>query len=353
MSVLLLLVGGIILVFVYSDFVYTALSTNGSGIISSWLTGNIWNLLLQISRKLNHRRLLNYASIFCLLSLLSTWILLAWLGNALIFCSDADSVRHITSQRPATTVEKFYYAGYTLSTMGNGDFYATTAIWKLFTVVVSLSGLSLLTVAITYLVQVLTSEIEKKRLSLYIAALGHTPQEILLNGWDGQTFKALEPHLPQLTAMILSHSQHHLAYPVLHYFHSPHPSESTALMLTALDEAISILLLYVPESNRPDELAIRSLRRALTNYLQTLEDDFIETSGEPLPLPAIDRLSAKGLPVFGHGRETVGQWAQLARRRKLWRTIIEKDGWNWHDLNERVSEVEGMDVAFSGSKQTE
>ena len=68
---------------------------------------------------------------------------------------------------------KNLFTGYTLSTLGNGDFKPGTSFWRIYTVIISLSGLSILTIAITYLVQVLTAEISKRRLSIYIATLGY------------------------------------------------------------------------------------------------------------------------------------------------------------------------------------
>ncbi len=205
--------------------------------------------------------------------------MLTWLGNGLIFCSDPDSVLVTGSNEKTGVVEKFYLAGYTLATLGNGDLYPAKAFWRIFTVLVALSGFSLLTIAITYLIQVLTSEIEKRKLSLYIASLGTTPQDMLMNGWDGKTFHRLETHFASLSPMIFSHSQHHLAYPILHQFSSHRSLDATAFTLSILNEALSILYLYIPEEKRPDAIILRPVREALTHYLLIIEKDFIRPAG--------------------------------------------------------------------------
>jgi hypothetical protein len=270
------------------------------------------------------------------------WLLLTWLGNALIFCADPDSIRVTGTDKPVGVVEKVYFAGYTLATLGNGDLYPAKPFWRIFTVIVALSGFSLLTIAITYLIQVLTSEIDKRKLSLYIASIGTTPQDILMNGWDGKTFRRLESHFISLSPMILSHSQHHLAYPILHQYSSHRPLDSTAFTLTILDEALSILYLYIPEEKRPEEIILRPVREALTNYLLIIEHDFIRPAPRPLDVPAVDRLFKSSIPMLSDRIGKPELWDRLSRRRSLLKAMLNNNGWYWRDLNERT-EMEGME----------
>ena len=334
--------GAIILVVVYSDFIYTSLSTSGSGLLSKKVTQGLWKCLAFLSRRKGTHRFRNYSGMVSILVLLVVWLSLTWLGNALIFCADPDSIRVTGTDKPTGVVEKFYFAGYTLATLGNGDLYPAKPFWRIFTVIVALSGFSLLTIAITYLIQVLTSEIDKRKLSLYIASIGTTPQDILMNGWDGKTFRRLESHFISLSPMILSHSQHHLAYPILHQFSSSRPLDVTAFTLTILDEALSILYLYIPEEERPDEIILRPVREALTNYLLIIEHDFISPAARPLDVPAVDRLFTSGIPMRNDRLGKPEGWDRLARRRSLLKAMLNNNGWYWKDLNERT-EMEGME----------
>jgi hypothetical protein len=242
-------------------------------------------------------------------------------------------VIHTNSGKVATQWEKLYFVGYTLSTLGYGEFRPASGGWQLLAVLVSFSGLSVLTIAISYLTQVLSSVNRKKSLSLMIATLGSTPSDILLAGWDGESFKRLETDFAQLPLLILEHSQNHLAHPILHLFHSHQPSESTALHLAALDEALTLLLLYVPQTYWPGELRLRSLRRSLTQYLLTLENDFVHPAAEPLPVPDLEKLKSHKLPLQADTELTTTQWQELTSRRKLWQAVLENDGWTWQDLH--------------------
>jgi hypothetical protein len=74
------------------------------------------------------------------------------------------------------------------------------------------------TIAITYLVPINSAEIAKRKLSTYIAALGDSPQEILINGWNEENFKGLNNHFLELTDMNLTSGENNLSYPILYYY---------------------------------------------------------------------------------------------------------------------------------------
>jgi hypothetical protein len=332
MNYIMLISGIVILILITLDFMYTTLSTNGVGLISGPITTSIWRILLWSSRGKGKNKILNFSGVICILTILTVWILFLWLGNTLIFASDPTSILHTQTHVPATIAEKFYYVGYTLSTLGMGDFYASTSFWKIFTIIISLSGLSGLTIAITYLTQVITSELNKRQLSIYIASLGGTPQHILYNGWNGKDFRKLEADFTALTSLIISHSQHHLSYPVLHYFHSTNLREATALTIPALDEALTILLLFAPPELRPDNLHMETLRNALTHYLLTLENDFIVPATNPLPLPDLSLLASAGVPLLPWNDQIDQAYEKLAKRRKLLQALLINDGWTFEEL---------------------
>ncbi len=318
-----------ILVVVFTDLIYTTLSTNGDGFVSGYLSRWLWQAMFFLGGRRGRSPLMNHAGVTITVFMLTVWILLAWIGNGLLFCADPYSVINVQTHLPATTGEKFYYAGYTLSTLGMGDFYARTTFWKLLTAAISLSGLTMLTIAITYLLQVVSSEIAKRQLALYIASLGGTPHAILLNAWNGRDFKQLETDTAGLASLILSHSQHHLAYPIIHYFHSSRLREASSVNLAALDEALTILMVSVSESAQP---SLISLRKAMTTYLLTIEDDFITSSDESPPLPDMDALRERGVPLVADAGQTGKYYDQLSERRRLLLANVEFGGWTWNDV---------------------
>ncbi len=332
MSYLYAFSGIAILVVVFTDLIYTTLSTNGDGFMSGYLSRQLWRTIFFLGGKRGRNPLMNHAGVTITVFTLTVWILLAWIGNGLLFCADPYSVINVQSHLPATTGEKFYYAGYTLSTLGMGDFYARTTFWKLLTAAISLSGLTMLTIAITYLLQVVSSEIAKRQLALYIAALGGTPHDILLNAWNGRDFRQLETDTVGLASLILSHSQHHLAYPIIHYFHSSRLREAASVNLAALDEALTILMVCVDAQAQPSPLSLGTLRKALTEYMLTFEDDFIVSSEQSPPLPDMDALRKRGVPLVADAGQTGRYYDQLSERRRLLLAGVEFGGWTWNDV---------------------
>lgn len=61
-------------------------------------------------------------------------------------------MRSTATGNPAGTVERLYFTGYTVFTLGNGDFRPGAGTWQLATVAATGTGLVLITLAITYAV---------------------------------------------------------------------------------------------------------------------------------------------------------------------------------------------------------
>ena len=179
--------------------------------------------------------------------------------------------------------------------MGLGDIEPVGPFWDILTAILSFAGLILISIAITYLIPVVSGEIIKRRISVYITTLGCSVEDILRNYWNGKNFKELEQPFISLTGTIIVHAQNHKAYSVLHFFHSSDKKEAFALNFTNLDEVLTILLLCIPAAQQPSYNVLMGLRRAITSYLVTLPEAFITPGEETAPLPELSALEAKGI----------------------------------------------------------
>ena len=112
--------------------------------------------------------------------------------------------------------------------------------WRLLTAIAAANGFSLVSLTITYLLPIVTAELGRRRLAVYITALGRTPHEILTRAWNGKDFGALPDHLVALTMPFMEVGQGHLAYPVLHVIHSRTRETALAPSAAVLDEAITL-----------------------------------------------------------------------------------------------------------------
>lgn len=88
---------------------------------------------------------------------LGTWLLLLWAGWTLVFSASPEAVLQDPEGVPADGWARAYFAGFSVFTLGVGDYVPNGPVWQLLTVVAVVSGLALTTMAITYLVSCTTS----------------------------------------------------------------------------------------------------------------------------------------------------------------------------------------------------
>jgi hypothetical protein len=123
--------------------------------------------------------------------------------------------------------------------------------WDILTAILSFTGLILISIAITYLIPVVSAD-SKEKISV-TNTIGGSVEEMLLNYWDGKDFKELErPFFPLIDSIISRPKSQ--AYSVLHFFHSSDRREAFVLNITNLDELLTVLLLNISEEQRPSTI---------------------------------------------------------------------------------------------------
>ncbi|WP_299821986.1 potassium channel family protein [uncultured Pontibacter sp.] len=256
------------------------------------------------------------------------WVMLLWIGVFLIFSSTDNAVLSSSNNQPASSLERFYFTGYMLSTMGNGDFKAGTDILSVFSSFMSFTGLMLITIAISYMVPVLSAVTQRRALSIKLAAIGGSAQKIILDNWNGSNLKQLESQLDSLEQDIALQGQMHLSYPVLQYFH--HNQRATALFpnIASLDEAISIILLYFPKDLQPGQQHLNPVRKAITSFLESLNVADPRIAKVEVPPIDVGQLQERNLPLLSAKPEDL---YKLENRRKILKVMTEQDGWSWSD----------------------
>jgi hypothetical protein len=201
------------------------------------------------------------------------------------------------------------------------------------TVVAAANGFFFVTLAVAYLLPLITAVIEKRQLAAYLTALGRRPEEMLVQAWTGRDFGVLPTHLVALVPMLTLLSQRHLAYPILHYFHSLERETAIGPSVAALDEALTLIEYAVAPELRPDSTALRPLRWSVGLFLKTLESEFLTPGDEAPPLPALGPLGDAGIRTLSAG-DFRSAAAALAQRRRLLLALVEQSGWTWEDAME-------------------
>lgn len=317
-----------VIVVVMSDAFITTLAVGTpSGPVTRRLTHALWTLGLKARRP----ALLRTLGLVLLLLIIATWLFGLWAGWAMVFSAGPEAVVGTTSGRVVTGWERIYFTGYTLFTLGNGEFRPEGTVWQLLTVLALINGLGLATLSITYVIPVTSAALERRQLAGSIAALGDRPDTALIRAWDGDGFGVLAQRLMLLEPSLALLTQRHLGYPVLHFFHSTDRRTAAAPMIAVLDEMLTLLQFGVAAEARMPDSATAPFRAVLTQFLDTLRSAFITPHDDPPAMPSLDRLRAAGIPTVDD-EAFAAHLVDIEERRRLLVGLVRNDGWTWETV---------------------
>lgn len=336
MVYLLAALGVALLALTCIDMFKTVLTLRGAGPVTARTSSWVWAGLLATHRRFGAKRLLSYGGPAIALATVLGWLLLQWAGWTLVFSTGSSAVVASQTGEPADLWARIYYVGYTLSTLGLGDYTPQGALWQALTPICAASGFMTFSLSATYLIPVVSAAAKKRETALYISSLGERPGDILLNGWNGQDFSALEQNLSTLGPMIIEIAEQHLAYPILHYFRSTDEQAALALRVAALDEALHLLWLGVAPGLRPHRAVVAPLGRAIEAHLRYMNGAYIRPADRPPPAPGLAALRAEGVPVLDDGA-FLKALAERQDRRRLTLALVENAGWSWRAVQDDVS----------------
>ena len=320
--------GLVLLVVTLFDIVKTTLVfTRRGGPITHRLSRTLWRLFHE--RALSHKRTARHLGPSILLSVVTTWLLLSWLAWTLIFTSTPGAVLYAQNMEPASVGARAYFAGFSVFTLGIGDYVPGNAFWRLLTVISSAQGFFVITLAITYIIPVVSSVTQRRQLASQLNSMGEDAQGILVGAWNGQTFGLFEHRLLSLAPQLVQLEQQHFSYPVLHFFVERERRISIEPAVVALDEALLLLEVAVSPDVGVDYAVLDDVRQAVAAYLDTLEDEHLKAAEEAPPVPALEPLKEAGMPLVTDYEAAITQYE---RRRRLLRALLEHSGWRYEQV---------------------
>ncbi|MDT0686019.1 ion channel [Autumnicola psychrophila] len=320
MSAIALVCGAVILLVVIHDFFFTTLSDNGAGFISRNVS-IFSNQIIQLVVQVIGRKAYSYQGLFVNLMILTSWLLLIWGGLFLVYSSDPEGLTN-SSGRVANNWERLYFTGYTLSTLGMGNFKPTTPLFEMITSCFSFFGFIFFTSSMTYFLSVSSALVNKRSFTKGVYSLGKNPQRIAekLCSFDSsfsyQQFMTLQD-------MISKHSINHHAYPVIHFYTEVDKKDSFSLNLARLDEAVTILLNTEKGENLQEEL--EPLRSTLSSFLENMDQNFSQS------LPRVKKpLDFQNLSYSENVHNSEG----TRERRLILTRLLNSESFNWKDVDE-------------------
>lgn len=328
-DVVAIVVGAVVVLAVFADSFMTTLTVSwGSGPLSSRLLGLLWRGLLAMHRR-RSSSVLAAAGPLLLVTTVLVWVLLLWVGWSLVFAGTGSLVE-ATTRQPSGLLDSAYYAGYTLFTLGTGDVVPAGTGTRLLSVLASFTGLFLVTLAITYLVAVVSAVVRRRSLAIRIHGMGPDAAQIVARGWrDGNFSTFFQQQLLGLTDDVISGAEQHLAYPVLHYFHTRDRGLAASQAIADLDEALLVLTSMVAPEARPDPNVTGPLRHGIGRYLSTVHEVGWAPPAGPPPPPDLEPLRVHRIPHVGEAEVARVLARESARRTALHRLVL-SDGWKWN-----------------------
>jgi hypothetical protein len=257
-------------------------------------------------------------------------VILFWLGWLLIFLGQPQAVVNPETGLPADLMERIYFTGFTISTLGVGDFHPQGAFWQIMTSICTLSGFFLLTFIISFFVSISEEQAFRYRLATYLYHAGRTPQKLILTFWDEETRTVEQDFSDNLLDDVVQFEQRHQHLPLLHRFHGPTRKLSVEINIVVLDEALSIMMHSL---NLPITPSLRLTREAISGYLANQEDHNLLGQGEPPPIPSLDELRQRNLPVVSDEQYQQNMESIADRRHKL-QALVERAGFQWSEVFE-------------------
>lgn len=323
-SSVLIVLGSVLIGAILVDVVESTLATTGGGPISMVGVRGAWRALLALhSRRKSHGALKRAAPLLCGL-VIGIWTFGLWAGWAMIFSGAPNAVLDATTHQPAGTLDRLYFAGFSLITLGTGDFVGGAPSWRLASALCAFSGFFVVTLSLTYVLSVVSAATEKRQLARLIHGLGTDSVSILQHAWNGRDLHDLDEALAQIAEKMLLHAERHLAYPIIHFFHQPERRASLALSVAALDDALRLVAHGLPVDAGPNPVNLRLARTAVDTLLEHASQGAAATAP---PLPKLEPLREAGLPLREASIEEAFSRAEQRRRRLA--DYVQGQGHRW------------------------
>ncbi len=313
----LLVVPGLALIgLAWLDVIRTVLLPSSRGPVSHLLYKAVWRGFRAAPARVRPRAT-QFAGPASIAGTTIAWLLMLWIGAALIYWPFLDSIAFSPDVRfgDRGPVEALYISGVALTTLGMGDAVPETDALRLLTVALAASGLGLFTATISFLpaIYTLVSELRGSALAATDLAAGRAEgaAEVAIHGGVSV--------IDDLRRDIASMREHLVRFPVLYYFHPP--VEESPLALARTTAGLVVTLRWgiragaVPYAARWGELLERALRRLLDEL-----DSHQDARSEPAAhgrscaveaaraaVAAIDPSLAAGGPVPGEAREFLAE----------------------------------------------
>ena len=278
-------IGLLLILIILLDIFLTVLYARiGTSIIGSRVGRVMWKLFVKAANAFGSAKgiVLSFCGPFILVLLVALWALGLTLGAALIMHPKlGTAIRSTNGETPTDFVTAMYAGGTSMAIVGASDFTPHTKPTRLLFLLNSLIGMSVMSLTLTYLMQVYNALQRRNVLAMNIDLLskrtGDAAELLAALGSQGQ-LNAGYTNLSELAVELTQAKESHHFYPVLFYFRFSEAYYSVSRStLVALDTISLINSALDGEKYRwlKESGAVAQLWEASMLLVTTLEDTFL------------------------------------------------------------------------------
>jgi hypothetical protein len=293
--------GAVLMVVVLLDVFLTVLYARaGTELLSSSVARTIWFLCRLVSGAFGrHRgRVLTFCGPVILVALIFIWAAGLAVGAALIMHPHlGGGIRASQGSTPTDFMTALYAGASSLSFVGSGDFKPQSAVFQALYIVNSLIGMSVMSLVLTYVMQIYNALRGRNALGLAIQTLsndtGDAAELIAGLGAEGQ-FNAGYNNLSSLALSACTVKESHHFYPLLFYFRFTEPYYSVSKTATVLLDSVSLIKSGISDDDYrwlKESAAVAQCWRVAIVLVGTLEEVFLR--GEPAQGPSAADAAAR------------------------------------------------------------
>ena len=283
---------GLMLLFLADIFLTVLYARAGTGLLAPYWDRALWALFRAAAGVSGRRRgiVLSLAGPAIVVSLIGFWSLGLAVGAALVIQPELGTAIRSSSGGTSTDFgTALLVAGNSLSIVGGGDYAPHTTGTRLLFLANSLIGASVLSLVLSYLVQVYSALRERNALALTIDLMsdGTGDAAVLLARLmpSGDAGDATS-ELGNLARALAATKEAHHFYPLLFYFHFEEPRYAVSRLTFVLLDLTTLIGAALDQRRYRtliDSAPVAALHQGALLLLRTLARNFPAAAGRPRP----------------------------------------------------------------------
>ena len=273
----------LILLFLADIFLTVLYARAGTGLLAPYWNRAIWALVYAAAKLFERRQgaVLSLAGSLIVVLLIGFWALGLTVGAALVIRPELGTAIRSSSGGTSTDfVTALLVAGNSLSIVGGGDFAPHTTATRILFLVDSLIGASVLSLVLSYLVQVYSALRDRNALALTIDLMTDgtgDAAEMLARLMSGGDCSDAISELGNLVQPLAATKEAHHFYPLLFYFRFEEPRYAVTRFSFVLLGATTLIKTALDQQQYGrfvNSTPVTSLRQCALLLLHTLDQNF-------------------------------------------------------------------------------